>query len=79
MILPVLSRREDTPRQRELPSSCSCLKLFLDRENPQRLNLGFGGGVGRRGVIQLLKTVSLAGVWIPSFREFFCMPPSSVS
>lgn len=67
------------PRQWELPSSCSCLELFLDRENPQGLSLGFGGGVGRRGVTQLLKTVSLAGVWIPSFRGFFCMPPSSAS
>lgn len=45
VMLPALPGRAEMPRQRELPFSWSCLKLFLDRENLQELSLGFGGGV----------------------------------
>lgn len=45
----------------------------------QRKPLGTEHGGGEKGVTQLLKTVSLAGDWIPSFRKFFSMLLSSVA
>lgn len=62
------------PGSGEIRISYSCLKLFLDRENPW----GRSMGVGRRGSLSSTRR-SLAGDWIPIFRKLLSMPPFSVA